>query len=184
MRNHLRICGVLGTGVATLLGIAGAALAQTPTLDVKPGLWEITSTGTMTGTPPIPPEMLANMPPEKRAQAEAAMQAAIARGNAPLSARHCLTEEQLRRGLNFDQRHNPSCQRTVVSSSPSLLVEHEECPGTHPMVGDFRFIAIDRGTMKGDIDIVMGTSPNALTMQRSVQGKWLGDDCGDVKPSG
>ena len=55
MRNQFRICGVLGTATAAFLGIAGSGLAQTPTLDLKPGLWEVTSVGTMTGAPPIQP---------------------------------------------------------------------------------------------------------------------------------
>jgi len=36
--------------------------------------------------------------------------------------------------------------------------------------------------MKGDINVVMGTGADTTTMQRSLQGKWLGSDCGDVKP--
>ena len=184
MRNHLPIRGVLGLGTVTLLGVAGAGLAQTPTLDLKPGLWQISSTGSMTGAPPIPPEVLASMPPEKRAQAEAAMQAAMARAGAPQVAQNCVTEDQLRRGLNFEDPHNPSCKRTVVTNSSSLLVVHEECAGARPMVGDFRFAAVDRETMKGDINVVMGNGANTTTMQRSLQGKWLGSDCGDVKPQG
>ena len=186
MRNHWLIRGVLGTGVALPgvvgLCVAGGALAQTSTLDLKPGLWEITSTGSMTGAPPVPPEVLANMPPEKRAQVQAAMQAAMARAGEPQVARNCVTAEQLRRGLNFDERPNPSCHRTIVSNSSSLLVVHEECAGARPMVGDFRFTAVNRETMKGDINVVMSTGPDTTTMQRNLQGKWLGSDCGDVKP--
>jgi hypothetical protein len=182
LRNQGLICGVLGAGAAILLGVAGAGLAQTPTLDLKPGLWQITSTGSMTGAPPIPPEVLANMPPEKRAQVQAAMQAAMARASDPQVAKNCVTEEQLRRGLNFGERPNPSCQRKIVTNSSNLLVVHEECAGARPMVGDFRFTAIDRETMKGDINVVMGTGADMTTMQRNLQGKWIGSDCGDVKP--
>jgi hypothetical protein len=138
----------------------------------------------MTGAPPIPPEVLANMPPERRAQAEAMMQGAMARASEPQVMRNCVTEEQLRRGLNLDETHNPSCQRTVVSNSTRQLVVHEECAGAHPMVGDFRFAAVDRETMKGNINVVMGNGANTTTMKRSLQGKWLGSDCGDVKPKG
>jgi hypothetical protein len=186
VRGHRLIRGVPAT-VGALLSIAGlcaagAALAQTPALDLKPGLWQITSTGSMTGAPPIPPETLANMTPEKRAQVQAMMQAAMAHAGEPQIAQRCVTEDQLRRGLNFDERPNPSCHRTMVSTSSTLLVVHEECTGARPMVGDFRFTALDRETMKGDITVVMGTSANATTVQRSLQGKWLGSECGDVKP--
>jgi hypothetical protein len=184
LRTYRLIRSMLATGLGALLGVAGPGLAQTSSLDVKPGLWEINSAGTMTGAPPIPPEVLANMPPEKRAQVEAAMQAAMARANEPQVTRNCVTAEQLRRGLNFDERTNPSCQRTVVSNSSSLLVVHEECTGARTMVMDFHVTAIDRETMKGDIIIVMGNGPNPSTVRRSLAGKWLGSDCGDVKPKG
>jgi hypothetical protein len=177
------IRGLPGTALLVIAGLcAAAALAQTTALDLNPGLWQITSTGSMSGAPPIPPETLANMTPEKRAQVQAMMQAAMAHAGEPQIAQRCVTEDQLRRGLNFDERTNPSCHRTMVSTSSTLLVVHEECTGARPMVGDFRFTAVDRETMKGDITVVMGTSANATTVQRSLQGKWLGSDCGDVKP--
>lgn len=185
MRNHRLIRRVPGAAALFCLvglGVAGAALAQTPSLDLKPGLWQVTSTGSMTGAPPIPPEVLASMPPEKRAQAQAMMQAAMARAGEPQVVQRCVTEDELRRGLNFDQRPNPSCQRKMVSNSSRLLVVHEECSGQRPMVGDFRFTALDRETMQGDIHVVMGTGAEATTMQRSLQGKWLGSDCDNVKP--
>jgi hypothetical protein len=167
-----------------LLCVAGTGLAQAPTLDLKPGLWQVNSTGSMTGAPPIPPEALANMPPEKRAQVQAMMEAAMARASEPQVAQRCVTEDELRRGLNFDDRPNPSCHRTIVSNTSRTLVVHEECAGQRPMVGDFRFTAVDRETMTGDVHVVMGGGPNPSTMQRSLQGKWLGSDCGDVKPRG
>ncbi len=167
-----------------MLGFAGPAPAQTPTLDLKPGLWQVTSIGAMTGVAPIPPEVLANMPPEKREQAEAALQAAMARASQPQVTRNCVTEDQLRRGLNFDNKPNPSCQRTMVSNTSSVLMVHEECTGARRMVGNFRFTAIDRETMKGDIEVMMSNGADTTTMKRSLQGKWLGSDCGDVKPQG
>jgi hypothetical protein len=186
VRSRWLIRGVVGTGAA-FPGIAGLCvaaqgLAQTPTLDLKPSLWEITSAGSMTGAPPIPPEVLANMPPEKRAQVQAAMQAAMARASEPQVARNCITAEQLQRGLNFDERPNPSCHRTIVSNTSSVLVVHEECAGQRAMVGDFRFTAVDHETMKGDINVVVGAGTDTTTMQRNLRGRWLASDCGDVKP--
>jgi hypothetical protein len=46
VRDQWLIRGVVGTGAALPavagLFVAGAVLAQTPTLDLNPGLWEIT----------------------------------------------------------------------------------------------------------------------------------------------
>ncbi len=182
MRNHVLILGVVGAGMTALLAVAGPGQAANSSLDMQPGLWEITSAGEMSGVPPIPPEALANMPTEQRAQLEAVMQAERAHITAPHVVRHCVTEEQLRRGLNLDDTPNPSCQRTVLSNSTRLLVMHEECTGKSSRVGDFRFEAVDRQTMKGSIHMVVSNGANTMTINRNLQGKWLGADCGDVKP--
>jgi Protein of unknown function (DUF3617) len=61
-------------------------------LEVKPGQWETTTTGQMTGVPAIPPEVLAKLTPEQRAKMESAMGA---RGAKPIVSTSCRTKEKL-----------------------------------------------------------------------------------------
>ncbi len=60
--------------IACLMALAAApATAQATQLDVKTGLWEMTSTIQMHG-PVIPPEALAQMPPAMRDKMTAMIQ--------------------------------------------------------------------------------------------------------------
>src|ERR1700761_2127321 len=102
---------LLGLG----LGAAVITAAVAATLDVKPGLWEVTSQGEASGMPPIPPQALAQMSPEQRAQAMAAMQGAMKRMNQPNVTRSCITQKMLDRGLDFQHPNNETCKQTVVS---------------------------------------------------------------------
>ena len=60
--------------LATGFGVS-ASQADPVTINVRTGLWEMTSSGQTTGTPPIPAEAFARLTPEQRAKFEAAMTA-------------------------------------------------------------------------------------------------------------
>src|SRR5438045_3135799 len=98
-------------GLGATVGSIVLAQAADPAFDVKTGLWELTSTGSMSGAPPIPAEALARMTPEQRAQMEAAMQAAIARNNQPHVSKSCMTQRQLEKAPNFAESHDQSCKQ-------------------------------------------------------------------------
>jgi hypothetical protein len=182
MRGFGFVSGAVAVGAALLLAGSAPGQAENAKLDVKPGLWQVDSTGQTTGTPTIPPELLANLPPEKRAQAEAAMRAAMARAAAPRTDKSCITEKELQQGLDLGEGQDRSCKRSVVSNTSRLLVLHEVCGGKRPMVGDMRFEAVNRETMTGQISLVIGSGTDTTNMTRNLQGKWLGSDCGSVKP--
>jgi len=166
-----------------LFGVAVSSMANGATLDVKTGLWEVASSGEASGMPPIPPEALANMPPEQRAQLQSRMAAAMERANKPDVSKSCITDKALQRGLDFSQGERPNCKRTTVNSSSRQIDVQVECSGPEAMKGDFHFEAIDRQTMRGNINLVIGNGANKMTMKRTIQGKWLGDNCGSVKPA-
>lgn len=168
--------GLIGCGV--LLG-ASVAWAAT-TLDVKTGLWEMTSVGTTSGTPPIPQDVLAKLTPEQRAKLQQSMAAGMASANQPHVRKACITQKSLERGLNFEDR--PNCKTTVLNSTPRMLDVAMECTGAQRMTGKFHFEAADRETIAGDTNMVMTDGTNAMTMKYKINGKWLGGDCGNVKP--
>jgi hypothetical protein len=81
-------------------------------LDIKPGLWEFTSTNLVTGLPAMPPDVLAKMTPEQRAKIEAAMGARS--GGVPRTITHkvCITREKLDKQTAFNDEHK-NCTDTV-----------------------------------------------------------------------
>src|SRR5450755_632821 len=123
-----RRSGVMGV-VLCALPLLGAYAADL-TLNVKTGLWQSTVSMQTSGQLPIPEADLAKMTPERRQQFEAAMKAAMANAAQPHVVTSCVTAEQLRKGLSFKTEDNPSCKKTVVSSSSSTWEMHEECTGT------------------------------------------------------
>jgi hypothetical protein len=177
--SKLRILAAIGLGLAT---VPPSLAGQTP-LNVKPGLWEMSWTGETSGTPPtLPPDQLAKLTPEQRAKIEAAMEAAIAKGNAPHAIKHCVTQKELDRGLNVDDQNQKSCKQTVVSSTSSVLEVHMECTGRQQSSGTYRIEATSPTTITGALNMVMSDGTHSMTMKRQVAGKWLGADCGEVKP--
>lgn len=155
-----------------------ASLASAATLDLRTGLWEVTSAGETTGMPPVPPEVLAKMTPEQRAQ----MMAAMGNASKPTVVRSCITQKTLDRGLNFNRPERANCTHTITNSSSRQVDVKMQCTGEHPMNGTFHIEALDRQTMDGKFDMVVSNGANTMTMKRTMHGKWLSNNCGDVKP--
>jgi hypothetical protein len=176
--------GLLGLGAGLALGATLITAAIAATLDVKPGLWEITSQGEASGMPPIPPQALANMSPQQREQIMAAMAGAMARANQPNVTRSCITQKMIERGWEPNQDHRGNCSQTRTSSTSSSLDARMVCTGEQQATGNLHIDALDRETIRGTFNMVMTGGSNTMTMKRTLQGKWLGGDCGDVKPHG
>ena len=100
----------VAAGALPFLAVHAADIAP----DVKPGLWQTTVSVQTVGGLPMSDADLAQLPPEKRAQFEVAMKAAMAQSAQPHTSTACLTAQQLRKALAFDFQHNPACKRIIV----------------------------------------------------------------------
>ena len=157
--------------------------------DGKPGLWETTSTMEMSGMPgmpampQIPPEQLAKMTPQQRAQVEAMLKSRMgAASGAPQTDTNkvCMTADSFKNALNMSQREN--CTSKVTASSSSSQTIHMECTqGKTNLAGDMMVERVDSEHAKGNM--VMKTSGEAnMNIKMSFTTKWLSADCGDIKP--
>ena len=168
-----------GAGVAAGVFFAAWAVSAETPLAVKPGLWEIISHRDAKGMPQIPPEALEGLPPEKRAQIEEAMKNQMK----PHVTKSCLTQDQLQRGFTLgDKESMKSCKRTVLKSTSKVLDMRIECGGARTTVGDVHYEAVDPTTMTATINMTMNDGQKSMTIKNDMHGKWLGADCGDVKP--
>lgn len=168
-------------------GFAAAGAAGPITLNVKPGLWRMTSTGEMRGAPLIPPAVLAQMPPEQRARVRAAMANVMAQSAKPQTYKFCVTEKSLERGFNpMEKRPGFECETKVISRTATSMDVHEECSGgnggRHRVSGNFHFDAPDPLTMDGAIDMTMTDGAHKMHIKRVMHGKWLAADCGKDTP--
>ncbi|MGB9093622.1 MAG: DUF3617 domain-containing protein [Gallionella sp.] len=163
--------------LAVFLALAVASTAAYPEpLDVKTGLWEVTTTTAMSGMPPID---YSGMPPEQRARIEAAMKARQAMGARVHVRKSCVTREQLAKEP-FQDEDTESCTHTVISSTRTRL--HAKLHCTDPRRdGDFMMEALSRERIKGTVQMNASDEHNAMAVRVSIAGKWLGSACGDVK---
>ncbi len=168
----------LAAAIATYAGLP--ARAADPSLNISPGLWEITMQAQSNGQLPVPEEALAKMSPEQRAKLEAAMREAIAQ---PHKLRECLTEEKIRQGIAaLDPQKNPACTRTVVNGSPTVLDLRESCTGENPRTATVHVEAPDPHTMHGTSNMQMTHGTRTMSMKGTMDGAWVSADCGGVLP--
>ena len=167
-------------------GLAVTALVQAAELtrpDVKPGLWEVTNNPQISGEMPIPADQLAKMTAEQRARLQAAMQANTAKGNKPRVYKECMTPEKIARGFETGPKgDDSSCKRNVISSTAKELTLHDECSKQdRKTVTDLHFEVKGGKQMNGRINVVINSGGKTMTVNSTIQGKWLGANCGTVK---
>ena len=171
--------------IATVsLAVFAAAAAHAAGLNVKPGLWETTMQGQVSGAFPIPQADLDKMPPEARARMQAAMQASMAAMNKPHSARYCLTQAQIDKGFGADagNSHNQHCTHNVVSSSANEQTIQVVCKGEGESTnGTFHIVAASPTAVSGTFDMTMSGKAN-MQIHQKLTSRWLGTDCGAIKP--
>jgi hypothetical protein len=163
-----------------------SAVGQAPAIDVKTGLWEVSSTRSSNGMPAmpqIPPEALARMPPEQRARVESAMKAAQAQAGGSQTHQFCLTREALRSGPSFGAETRPSCQQTTRTHSRTRWEMRLTCSerGGRQAI-HVQYEAPKPDIMHGTVEIVMSNGDRQMTMKQVMRGRWLGSGCGEVKP--
>jgi len=171
--------GAFGLGLLVCHG--GPATAGEISLDIKPGLWKVTTTNRMSGPLPIPEADLARLSPAQRAKFEAAMKAAAANMGMPHVFEECLTAKEIADGLKLNAAE-PSCHRTILSRSPTRLRIHESCTGSTVREMDGTFEAPDPSTLHGTLRMVASQGARAMKVNSVVQGQRLGADCGNLPP--
>jgi hypothetical protein len=171
----------IAAALAALL-LTAAVYAGDITPNVKTGLWQSTISMQSSGELPISDADLAKIPPERRQQFQAAMQAALASAAQPHVWTSCVTAEQLRKGLSFKPDDLPSCTRTVVSSTASTWEMHEECTGAAPRTVSIRFHASSPAEIDGKIATTITRGDRTMNLNGAIHGKWLSANCGSIKP--
>jgi hypothetical protein len=172
---------------AVLATAAGAAGAQ----GMKPGLWEVTSkmqtgSGQMERQMAQAQQQMANMPPEQRKMVEEMMaRQGVKMGSAGgggMTMKVCMTREMVERNEMPSQQRG-DCKTTSQSRSGNTMNMAFACtnpPSTGE--GQFTFNGSEAYTMKMAVNTAVQGKPETMNMDAS--GKWLGADCGDVKPRG
>jgi hypothetical protein len=174
---------LLQVALTSLAVIAWVEAAELTKPNIKPGLWEVSINPQVSGEMPIPEDQLAKMTPEQRARLQAAMKSHMANGGKPRVYKECMTPEKIARGFDVNPHaDDPSCTRNVVSSSANELTLHNECnKPDRKTVTDMHFEVKGGTQTSGKINVVMTSAGKSMTINSTIQGKWLGASCGTVK---
>ena len=161
--------------VSTLLlaGVAATAAAQKSSLNVKPGLWEMTMKIDMPGGMP-PGVDTSNIPPEQLAKMKQ-MMGQIAE---PKVVKSCVTQEDLDKHQFQKDPENSSCKTTVTKATSTVMDITQVCTGA--MAGT-RESHVEAPTPTSVKMLSKGTSGRGAGMTIAMTGKWLGADCGNEK---
>jgi len=166
-----------------LILLAGPALAQTP--PVKPGLWEMKQLQLEVDGKPMPTmaqmaPQLSQLPPEARKMMEAQMKAQGIDIGSGGGIRTCVSAEMLKQNhWGQSQQGEQDCKMDVLDRSGSTWRWKVQCKGgqgegstvfngSEGYTSDMHW----RGTAKGQ----------PQSMKTKVQARWLGADCGGLKP--
>src|SRR5262245_13609468 len=117
-RSKSIVSGLMCVALVAVLG------AQTPALNVKLGLWDMTMTIDMSG-------MMAGMTPEQQAQA-AAMMRGRSMAMPPMQMKTCMTADKLRDAHVAPERPGQTCTSKIIKATSTLMDYTETCTGTVP----------------------------------------------------
>jgi hypothetical protein len=149
-------------------------------LNVKTGLWQTTSTTSVSGSLGIPPEMAAKLTPEQRAKFEAAMKKEGGGTPKTRTYKSCLTEKDLTEDPFTDkgQGEKMKCQETVIHSTSTELEVRESCTdGTakSDMHMTFHASSAEHVTGTGNVTTTMGG--HTMNSVMKMDSKWMSAAC-------
>jgi hypothetical protein len=167
------------------LGLAAVVAAQMPVPPVKPGLWEIRTAGLDANGREVPaPEQaaFARLSPEARAQMAEAMKArGVAMPDANGATKVCFTKETFESGRWQQMAAETGCTTSYSAKTDSMWKWHSSCPARQSEAdGEATFTNAENYKVKMTMTMPLNGKPNTST--RIISSKWLGADCGDVKP--
>ncbi len=147
-------------------------------LNVKPGLWETTTTTEKRGA--RQPVNLDKLTLDQRTKVEKKLADRVSRETRTVHS--CLNAAQIASGETFlGKTHEASCTRTFEARTASGLVANLECTGANKMAGHVELHAVDPERMKGTVDMIYGASDKLQLLTHSdITARWLGSDCGTV----
>ena len=165
--------------------LAAASHAQT---HLAPGLWEQQVTmksdnAELDAQMARMKEQMASLPPEQKAMVEKMMASrGMGLGGGAHAIRMCLTREQAER--DTPPQHDGRCSQQDFTRSGSTMTYKFTCQGQggQPMTGEGTFTLDGPKAYTGRSTMNATMQGKPMRVQTDIVGKWVGSDCGDVKP--
>jgi len=170
----IRICLLMAMLVAPV-----AMVAQAPaTPPVKVGLWQSTSTVTMSGIQ-IPPEVVARLQ---------AMGRPVPGGPHTTVLQSCLTAEKWQKMFGDmqqqrDQKCNLSNQQTSsVGMSADIACKSSDGRSSSTGHLEVTFVSTEKATGKAHMETTMASQPKPIVMDMNFESVFQGADCKGISP--
>jgi len=170
--------------LALLLGLPLAlhAADKGEPLNLKAGLWQVTTTTAPSDDVMVPAALLEKLTPEQRARVEERMNAKPADAPRMIRRKYCLTKEQLDKGATFGQDRK-SCTRSILASTSDMLEMRIECAGQRQGISSAETLlveATDPENVKGYVHRTMdGDGPESSIS--TFTARWIGPICSPTK---
>jgi len=165
-------------GLIVAVSMSSWAADKVQPLNVKLGLWEVSTTLTTNGELPIPADMLAKLTPEQRARFEEKMKERSAGKSKTTVRKSCLTKEKLDSGMDFNEEKG-ACSRTVLSSTTSNLRVRYQCVVEEvKWSGEVEVEALTPETAKGSMRGSASSSDRTMNSNSTFAARWIGAACG------
>jgi Protein of unknown function (DUF3617) len=171
----------LFTGLILTSSVAVWAADKVQPLNVKAGLWEVTTIVTTSGELPIPAALLEKLTPEQRARIKDRIDARKSEPARTTIKEQCLTRKQLDSGIPFSPDRK-SCTRTVLTSTGSKVDVRVECLDQGIKTdGIFQVEALSSGNVKGAVSFSATGGDGAINSTSIFTAKWIGPSCSPTK---
>lgn len=167
--------------IVLLLSVTGVLQAQ-EAKDIKPGLWEIQHKAVVDGQElPDMNEMLAQVPPEMRGQVEA-MMAKNGAGTTGKGVTTCITAEQIAK-QEYGGDPKSKCKVSDVKHEGNTTHMKMQCSEPKGQ-GETSITHLSPESWISTTKMTIEESGSSHTVNSDSTAKWLGADCGAVKPAG
>jgi hypothetical protein len=180
----IAMCLAVST-VFSCFALVAVAAGQPPVPPVKPGLWEARMSALDADGHEMPlPEQaaLSRMPPEVRARMAETMKArGLSLPDANGATKVCLTKEMFESGKWQQMASEAGCTTNYSTRSSTTWKWHSSCTALKSE-SDGEAVFSSPESYRTKMTTTMTVTGKTNTTTRIVQGKWLGADCGDVKP--
>jgi hypothetical protein len=180
--NAIRLAALSVLTCFTLVAVAAGPLPAPP---VKPGLWEARMSSLDADGHEMPrPEQaaMARMSPEARARMADAMKArGISMPDANGATKVCLTREMFTSGAWQQMAAESGCTTSYSTLSGTTWKFHSSCTALKSE-SDGEIVFNSTESYRTKVTTTATVTGKTKTSTRIVQAKWLGADCGDIKP--
>jgi hypothetical protein len=169
------------SSILSCVTFVGAAVGPLPVPPVKPGLWETRISALDANGREMPPPELAALSRLSPQAIDAMKARGVSMPDANGAIKACLTKEMLESGRWQQLASEAGCTSNYSTLSGSTWKWHSSCTALNSE-SDGETVFASGESYRTRVTTTMTLQGKTNTSTRIVQGKWLGADCGGIKP--